>query len=426
MLSPLRFPLVTGKLLGDTGANLVKNVQGAVGKQDFGKVIQESGRNMGQIPNVVNKQRARILYSTVLPTVQNLNNPEVFDTWQAEINNIGASKLAKYQAAEAQSVETGEAYNAMEEMRKAVVKLGREVQSIAENRKGANFFSYATQGFQGRQSPQQTYFNATTSKAVRFVTTNATPAVAKPGSRVESNLRQMYAMMLVKGADGKLPDQRELMLTANSAKLEAWGDRLAQAVQMTDAEAEAISQALEQKMQPTDPNFPEVKPLALDPEADADLIAAIKGKGEDGPHFIDGVMDYAQYIKKKRVSQPHASYFNAYIDGKTNGIASNGIQMGNVETAQRTGVIRDTNTDYLDAEGDIRDVLKADLLDMVDRNGFEGHMDGFQSEMAVVAKSVFSHRDLNKKTTMTFGYGKEIETFVSDMADTMALFKADP
>ena len=54
---------------------------------------------------------------------------------------------------------------------------------IAQERKGANYLSYAIQGFQGRISPQQSYFNPTTSKAVRFVTTNAVPAPAKPGSR---------------------------------------------------------------------------------------------------------------------------------------------------------------------------------------------------------------------------------------------------
>ena len=50
----------------------------------------------------------------------------------------------------------------------------------------------------GRIAPQQTHFDPTTSKAVRFVTRNAVPAKATPGSRVERNLRQMYAMMLVK------------------------------------------------------------------------------------------------------------------------------------------------------------------------------------------------------------------------------------
>ena len=137
-------------------------------------------------------------------------------------------------------------------------------------------------------------------------------------------------------------------------------------------------------------------------------------------------MDYAQYVKKRRDNKPHSSYFNAYIDGKTNGIASNGLQMGHSQTAYRTGVIREGNKDYLDEPGDIRDVLKADLMESLKVNGFTGHMEEFATELNAVAETVFSHRDLNKKTTMTFGYGKEIASFKSDMGDTIALLAADP
>ena len=168
-----------------------------------------------------------------------------------------------------------------------------------------------------------------------------------------------------------------------------------------------------------------VKGIQLDPQADADLIAVIKKKGEDGPHFIDGLMDFAKYAKKRRQNLPHSSYFNAYIDGKTNGIASNCLQMGNSETARRTGVTRNSSTDYLD-EGDVRDVLKRKLLESLRVNGIPGHKDNYASEMNAVAEAVFSHRDLNKKTTMTFGYGKEIASFKSDMLDTIALLEADP
>ena len=428
-IKPSKVPLVTGKLLGDTGQNVVKNVQGAVGKQDFGKVLQESSRNMGQIANVVDPARLKILYATVLPVLQNINNPEAYQTWEAEINNIGASKFAKYSAAEAQAnadPENNQPYDAFGEMQKAAQKLANEVQSLAENRKGANYLSYATQGFQGRQSPQQSYFNPTTSKAVRFATRGAAPSIAKPGGRVEENLRQMYAMMLVKGADGKLPNQREIMLKGAEAKLEAWGKKVSESIAMSDADVEAISEAITQGMALTDPNFPQVAAPALDPAADADLIAAIKAKGEDGPAFMDGLVDFANYAAAKREGKPHASYFNAYIDGKTNGIASNGIQMGNSKTARRTGVTRMSNTDYLDKEGDVRDVLKNDLLNDIAMNGFDGNLEGFESEMTAVANAVFSHRDLNKKTTMTFGYGKEISSFSSDMSDTIALLKADP
>ena len=89
-------------------------------------------------------------------------------------------------------------------------------------------------------------------------------------------------MMLVKGGDDVLPHIRETKFEAAAPQLEAWGDRLQQAMVMTDAEAEAIAQAIEAGTPVSDPNFPPIPELALDPEADAALIDAIKGKGEDG------------------------------------------------------------------------------------------------------------------------------------------------
>ena len=179
---------------------------------------------------------------------------------------------------------------------------------------------------------------------------------------MDYNPRQMYAMMLVPDADEVLPHVREVKFDAFQDKLEQWGDRLEQAIQMTDAEAEAIAEAIAAGTPVSDQNFPQISPIALDESADAELIATIKKKGEDGPHFIDGVLDAAKYIKARRAGKPYHSYFNAYIDGKTNGIASNGIQMGNSKTARLTGVLRSSTTDYLDAPGDIRAELKNDLM----------------------------------------------------------------
>ena len=418
---PAKQPSVQGKLGGDIGENIVKSVQGSVGKgQKFGQVLEESMKNLGNVPNVVDKTRSKILLATALPTLQQSAAPETFNTWQAKINNLGSDKVAKYTAKHGPVI-------AQAEMQKAARKLANEVQAISQERHGANFFTYAIQGFQGRVSPQQSKFNATNSKAVRFVTRNAVPSPAKPGSRVEKNLRQMYAMMLVSGADGVLPEAREIKLKGAEAQLEAWGDKLSGLVEgsMTDAEYEAISNAIAQGKPLNDPSFPQVKGIQLDPVADAELISKIESKGEDGPHFIDGLIDFANYAKAKKAGKTHHSYFNAYIDGKTNGIASNGIQMGISKTAAQTGVTRNSDTDYLDA-GDVREALKNELNFQIDNTGFGGTHEGFSSELSAVARAVFNHRDLNKKTTMTFGYGKEVDSFGQDMYDTAQFLRADP
>ena len=420
---PAKQPLVTGKLPGDVGATQVKDVAGkAVGKAKFGRVIESAMENLGQVANVVDKQRAKILFATVLPVLRDGNH----ESWQAEINNMGKSKLDKFQAAEELVKKDGNQvpYSAAENLAALVDNIAQEVRAVAQERNGANYLSYNVQGFNGRITPQQSFFNPTTSKAVRFATRSATPSIARPGSRVESNLRQMYAMMIlpkILKADADLPVVRERKLTANTAKLEGWGDRLTEALAMSDAEYEAVAQAIDQGMALTDPAFPKFGGLDLDPEADAELIEHIKSKGEDGPSVIDGLMDFAKYAKAKRAGRPHNTYFNAYMDGKTNGLASNGIQMGHIETAERTGVIRTSRETLLDS-GDIRDELAKIATESIDQ-GWGGNMDGFESEFNEVARGVFNHRDLNKKTTMTFGYGKEIDSFTDDMKETVELLR---
>ena len=428
-VKPSKTPLPSGKLPGDVGANVVKNASGTVGKPEFSRVIENARRNMSTVPNVVDKQRAKILLSTILPVLQSGDH----NNWMAEINNFGPSKLQAYAAARKDwerrqqenpgSVE--EEYNPDAVLRALTDKIAQEVQAIAQERNGANYLTYGVQAFNGRISPQQSFFDPTTSKAVRFVTRNATPSIAKPGTRVEKNLRQMYAMMLVKGADALLPDIRDAELTKASAQLEAWGDKLAASITMSDAQYEQISQAIADGKPLNDPAYGEIQGLALDPVEDADLISNIESKGEDGPHFIDGLIDFAKYQKAKRKGQPYASYFNAYIDGKTNGIASNGIQMGHIETAEATGVFRSSRDKLLD-NGDIRDQLQDLALASIDE-GWDGNDAETISELNHVARKVFSDRPLNKKTTMTFGYGKEISSFGADIEQTISvLAETDP
>ena len=435
---PTKTPIPTGQLPGDIGENVVKTETGKVGSPKFGGVINEAKRNLAQVPNVVDKQRAKILFSTVLPVLASGDH----STWMAEINNFGPSKLKKYAAAKRDQelrfknnpdLEE-EIYDPEQVMGDLTDKIAQEVRAIAQERKGANYLTYTTQAFNGRISPNQTFFDPTSSKAVRFVTRNAVPARATPGSRIDKNLRQMYAMMLVGDthklpalrdennkfikADALLPAQRDLALNAAAPQLEKWGDRLAEALTMTDEQYEQISQAIESGA-PLDQNFPQVPQLELDPEADAELIQAIQKKGEDGPHFIDGLIDFAKYNKARKKGQPYHSYFNAYIDGKTNGIASNGIQMGHLGTAQATGVIRKNVRQLLD-EGDIRDQLKNLAVSSISQ-GWEGNTDGFESELNDVAENLFSYRDFNKQTTMTFGYGKEINSFKKDIEEYLGL-----
>ena len=420
----LKAPSPTGRQVGE-GKTITKKVTGEKGKKRAGnhRKTQEAVANLGSIPNVVDKQREKILYSTIIPVLQGSQNPNaaLFGT----INNIGESQMNKFRGLEKKDYEArakdpeaaeGKPYSAQANMENLMNKAAQEVFGIATERKGANYLSYTIQGFAGRLTPNQTHFNPTTSKLARFVTRNATPAKITKGSRTDRNLRQMYAMMLVKGADSKLPNERERALQLSTEKLLGWGRRLRQALDdsMTDSELEAVAAAIQQGTPLNDPSFPQVRGLQLDPEKDAELIKTIASKGEDGQHFIDGVIDFSKYHAALAKDKPYHSYFNAYIDGKTNGLAAMGLQMGSESIALATGVLRTNNTDLLDA-GDIRDQLADSLNNRLDdtNNGLDGvaELADVKSEIYDVARGLFNWRDFNKKTTMVFGYGMDIIGF---------------
>ena len=61
----------------------------------WGRIINQAIDNLGQVGHVVDKQRMKILYSTVLATLATSNHK----TWQAEINNVGQSRMDKFNAA---------------------------------------------------------------------------------------------------------------------------------------------------------------------------------------------------------------------------------------------------------------------------------------------------------------------------------------
>ena len=429
----LKSPSPTGRQVGE-GKKITKKVTGAKKskknkrKAENHRRTNQAVKNLASIPNVVDKQREKILYSTMLPVLQGAQNPlsDLFGT----VNNLGQAQANKFNALEKQDAELrasgqiveGKPYSAFENMEALKNKAAQEIFGIATERNGANYLTYTVQGFAGRLTPNQTHFNPTTSKPVRFVTRNATPVEIKRGGRTDQNLRQMYAMMLVKDADTLLPVQRELAVKANTFKLAAWGKRLNEVLNnsMTDSELEAVATAIQQGIALNDPKFPKVKGLQLDPEKDAQLIEAIANKGEDGQHFIDGLIDFYKYDTAMTKGLKHYSYFNAYIDGKTNGLAAMGLQMGSIELALSTGVLRTNDINLLD-DGDIRDQLADNLNARLEdtNNGLEGisELDDVKTEMYDVAKGIFNWRDFNKKTTMVFGYGMDISGFKGMMDD---------
>lgn len=454
---PSKFKPEGGKLPGDVGANVAKQELGKVGKGNvssglYGKKIPEAMENLSTVGNMVHERSAMVMLATVLPVLASGDHT----TWMAEINNMGPSKLNKFagkaqqdqarvEAERAKGNQADLEYDPDENMRALTNKIAQEVRSVAMEKDGVNYLTYSVQGYNGRISPQQSVFDPTTSKLVRAVTSNPVKSyidTKNKKERVHRNLRQMYAMMLVgdhhkvkefgvPGKEGKfikadalLPDAREIALTAASPKLEQWGLRLKEAMAGWNKDTyDAVTKAIADGTPLSDPNFPQVPPIALDQQQDAELISAIEGKGEDGIAFMDGLMDFADYSEAVRTGSSFGTNFTAVMDGKTNGLATNGMQLGLLEMAGKTGVTRKNAIQLLD-EGDLRDAI-ADINVKSLSQEWEGPMNEIASEMDDIAEQIFRHRDLNKHTTMTYGYGKEIDSFKGAIEESLALLQAE-
>lgn len=393
------------------------------------ELVDESMENLSQVGHAVLPGRLKIVTSIILSTLTSANKGIDGDEVMGPLSDVqkvfsnilgfGPKKVAEFNAKQESTKDSKEPYNAFVALTELRNNISQYYQSVVANRKGVNYLTWLKQS-SGRIFVEQTWFDPTSSKLVRFVLGNPAPVTIKPGSRQERNLREMFAMHLVKGADGMLPVERDKALSLATPQMVADGRRLTEILEgtMTQQEVDAIHEAIANKVPLQDPSFPPYKELALDPERDAALIAKINSKGDDGLLYIDGLIDFVKYYDKVVVKKvPYRTQFNAYMDGKTNGLAAMGMMIGDFDLAFMTGVLRVGDKFLLDA-GDIRDKLKDTLLRNLDTVGL--NYDTYQSvptALTSVAARLFSERDLNKYTTMTFGYGRALQSIKSTLGE---------
>ena len=450
-IKPLKAPTESGSIDSGDMANFTNVILGNVGQKQT-QLLRAALKNAGSVGHVVDKRRSKIMLATLLG---HLTQPDA-TTWESEIHGMGESKANEYMAKEkaehslllsdgyiydeaktawtkdgSADIPESYVYNAQRVMDTITMNYAQQVQSLAEARGQVNYLTFSALGYNHRILPQQTLFNPVTSKIVRAVTRSAKPAIVKPASRIEKNLRQMYAKTLLDKGDKMMPKERDIALRNASTELYAYGEILRSLQNVSDADYEAVSTAIASKIPMDTPEFPtqaaeRIKgSMNLDPELHSDLIKKIKDQGQDGMVYIDGLIDHANYIDASKKGKTFHTYFNAYIDGMTNGIASNGVQMGSIETAMRTGVIRRNELTVLD-DGDVRDQLEELSLASIPE-GWGNYVDDTSSvdeiadHLSVLANELYTHRQLNKDTTMIYGYGMELYSFYVNFKDTINL-----
>lgn len=423
-----------GRLQGEKG-KYTKEVAGALGKGvASSKAAQESLENQASIPHGVRPRRLQLLMGTLLPALmagpQQFNNPLV--EMAAEINGFGSSKYAALKIAEQIKQSKGEYYDINSILRMMKQGAAEELRALVEGRNQANFQTFYTQAFASRQSPQQTHFNLTTSKIVRGATANVVPTMVKKDGKYFDAAIQAFAMLIGEnitygekdvGLDAYLPEFRVNFLRTQAPMLAEMGRTLKEVLNQSfsEGEVDAMYQAIEQGKPINDPSFPKPKLLRLDPQKHSELIRKIKDKGEDGIAYMDALMEFAEFMDAMKAGRSFPLYINPTIDGKTNGIASNALQMGTEAAAIMTGVLRSPDAIHaVENDHDIRDELETILKDNLRRAGFAGsHADGVVPALTRIAESVFGYRPLNKEITMTFGYGKEIDSFINSINEAV-------
>jgi len=425
----------------DVGRNVARYISGGKSGQKMGFMMQEAIKNLSSIAQVVDKQRMKILMATSL----NILASNDTQAWEAEISGVGSTALDKFAASKSMQDRRFQAdarlklkervYDPEGNMNMKRNKLANEVRALAQDHASANYLSWNIQGYQGRLTPQQSHFNPTTSKQVRFATRGVNPVNIKIGSRQERNLRQMFAMLLIpqtfvagstqaeikgktatvlnQAGDTYLPDQRDFLLTQKSNELYGYGARLTSLMAISDTDYDNIIEAITNGVPLDNPAFPKVNGFNLNPESESDqrLIKLITKNGDDATIYIDALMEFKKYMDFKNgvTNTGFTTYLNAYIDGKTNGPASNAMLLGKSDTAFLTGVMRSQGISNLD-NGDMRDRLIGLASESIFTEGWSLAPEKISS-MDNIAMEVFANRDLAKYTIMTFGYGKEIESF---------------
>lgn len=382
------------------------------GELDYkgGRLVTEALRNLGSIGNAVIPRRGKILLMTLIPSL--LGKGDLMTKVSSEINNMGPSKIKELNArANVKGLdEEGRGEYVASSMNTIKDTAANALFGIASERRGANYLDYYVTAFNNRIAPLQTLLDPTSFKSVRFTLANPKPGIVKMNSRQERNYRQMIAMHLVPDGDTALPMERERLLKANHKTLYSYGKRLRDLVDEMDNDTyESVMDSVENLSPLSDPAFQKVKGLGLDPESDLELIKLIIAKEDDGMMYIDGLIDYANYYDtlynpSTRGRTPvFATYFNAYMDGKTNGLAANALILGIKKLAYATGILRESKTDLLD-NGDIRDDVERTFNNMITDHDFQLDEDT-NIALREIAKSIVNDRQLHKDSTMTYGYG---------------------
>jgi len=405
--------------------------------------INEAIQNQQNVNHVVDKRRLRIAFvlagTTIFRKVGD-ESPGRADFW-GDLFGVGrkAWKRAYTKATRIDSKEkeeaTAEAHRVINDNKKGIT---RELMALVMHQKKPNYLTYAIQKLTGRHHAQQTDFNPTRNKIVRFATRGQTPTKVVKGSEQYNNMHQIFALNLMskEKVDGEgvndllLPKERMEAVKTLMPKWYKMGKELIQLLDssMTDAQMEELGNALRSGMPMDHPSFPKFQSMGdFGNNMTPALREYIQSKGGDATMAVESLIELVAFSDAMDAGLPHYTVLNAYIDGKTNGIAIQGMMLGIKKLAYLTGVLRPENAKYAveQMEGttfDVRDAMKDFMLGNVEES-LDSTVPRWQEsapELIDFMETVAGYRELNKNISMIFPYGKEIDSMKKEVGVHLA------
>ena len=413
------------------------------------KMVEESLKNQSQVNYVVDVRRSRIAMAMIIPTM--FRNPgaegdifgNVFGVGEVALKQafIKETKLNNRSPEDAK----GTAYNIVKGNK---LNLLKEMSTIIQNLYKPNYLTYAIQQKTSRAHAMQSDFNPTRNKVVRFATRGQTPTKVIAGSQQQANMKAIFALNLMseklqgKGMNDLLmPKQRAAEV---DRMMDVWYKMGMEVKQLIDNSIpeetfNRMSEALNQGMQLSDPNFPKAPLKNFGEGLSKNLQILLKDKGEDAPMMFETLMEVVDYMDNMKAGRPHYSSLNAYVDGKTNGIALAAMILGNEKLAFRTGVLRPDDAVYSmqDEEGnslDVRGAMARFISNEINDRAasqLEGMPDMADDQLHLISRemelAMGNYKELNKSISMIFPYGKELQGMINEVSEHFTnLMGSDP
>lgn len=378
--------------------------------------FEESIENQNGVAHIVDDRRTRIVSAMLIPSLYapiGTKNDMFGDMFGIGESSFETTRLEKKllngldeQAAfdEAVKITNSKKKEASEDVMTAIRFRGRP-----------NYLTMAMQPLAGRMMAQQSKFNPTRKKIIRFVTRSKHPAtITGKGSKAWK--AYMNIMALSFGADAKLEKGRLADLEVNKEKYYGWGKLLENALNDTIPQEayEVIAKQIRAGRPLPQGAAQNLVKFQKAIKSDPGLLELLLEKGEDAPMAIDALIDFKNFNDAMDAGRPHMTFVNAYVDGKTNGIANQGMMLGNEELAVRVGALRGDGATEAVEGGDVRKAMANRIVDRLEQTipvipeeKYAGNA-GKYHDIKTVLQILGSEKTINKAISMIFPYGKEL------------------